>query len=105
MLTILKFIARGSEPLIYPYIRPFGPRFQPEEEIPYLKYRKALEECGKDLSEPLLGQHTAAAAQERTNSGPLPTLQTRTIAIEVLEITRPPRYPAENPALESLYRI
>ena len=69
-------IARGSEPLIYPYIRPFGPRFQPEEEIPYLKYRKALEECGKDLSEPLLGVH-----HQQQSKGPLPGLQSRRIEV------------------------
>lgn len=38
-------LARASEPLIYPYIPPFPARFQ-AEEIPYFKYRKALEESG-----------------------------------------------------------
>lgn len=37
-------LARGGEPTVYPYIAPFPPCFQPEE-VPYFKYRRALEEC------------------------------------------------------------
>jgi hypothetical protein len=36
--------ARGSEPTVYPYIAPFPVRFSPED-VPYFKYRRALEEC------------------------------------------------------------
>ena len=34
--------ARGGEPIIYPYIRPFGTRFDPSD-IPYIKYKKSVE--------------------------------------------------------------
>jgi hypothetical protein len=37
-------LARGAEPTIYPYIAPFPARFDPED-VPYFKYRRALEEC------------------------------------------------------------
>ena len=49
---------KGDEPL-HPYIKPFGTRFDPNE-LPYFKYKKALEEA-KELSENIAGAAAAAA--------------------------------------------
>jgi hypothetical protein len=43
-----------------PYIKPFGPRFDPNE-LPYFKYKKALVEA-QELSENITGAAAAAAA-------------------------------------------
>ena len=42
-----------------PYIKPFGPRFDPNE-LPYFKYKKALLEA-QELSENITGAAAAAA--------------------------------------------
>ena len=49
---------KGNEPL-HPYIKPFGPRFDPNE-LPYFKYKKALQEA-QELSENIAGAAAAAA--------------------------------------------
>ena len=49
---------KGDEPL-HPYIKPFGARFDPNE-LPYFKYKKALEEA-KELSANIAGAAAAAA--------------------------------------------
>ena len=33
--------ARDVEPVIFPYIKPFGPRFD-KNKLPYFKYRQAV---------------------------------------------------------------
>lgn len=49
---------KGNEPL-HPYIKPFGPRFDPNE-LPYFKYKKALQEA-QELSENIAGAAALAA--------------------------------------------
>ena len=44
---------------MHPYIKPFGARFDPNE-LPYFKYKKALEEA-KELSANIAGAAAAAA--------------------------------------------
>ena len=46
-----------------PYIKPFGPRFDPNE-LPYFKYKKALQEA-QELSENIAGAAAAAAYAAR----------------------------------------
>lgn len=53
---------KGSEPL-HPYIKPFGPRFDPNE-LPYFKYKKALQEA-QELSQNIAGAAAAAAYAAR----------------------------------------
>lgn len=52
-----------------PYIKPFGPRFDPNE-LPYFKYKKALLEA-QELSENISGAAAAAAyaAKKVSNNG------------------------------------
>ena len=50
-----------------PYIKPFGPRFDPNE-LPYFKYKKALLEA-QELSENISGAAAAYAAKKVSNYG------------------------------------
>ena len=38
--------ARGLEPRVFPYIKPFGQRFD-KNQLPYFKYRQALQNIDK----------------------------------------------------------
>ena len=39
-------LARGEDPPIIPYIKPFGPRFD-ASQLPYFKYRQAVATLGQ----------------------------------------------------------
>ena len=41
VFTVCFVLARGGDPTVYPYIRPFGVRFQPQD-IPYFKHRQII---------------------------------------------------------------
>ena len=51
--------ANKGQENIHPYIKPYGPRFDPNE-LPYFKYKKALQEA-QELSENIAGAAAAAA--------------------------------------------
>ena len=42
-----KLARLGGEATIFPYIKPFGPRFD-REELPYFKYRRALSSAASE---------------------------------------------------------
>ena len=51
-------LARGEDPPIIPYIKPFGPRFD-ASQLPYFKYRQAVATLGQvgivlDINSPIL---------------------------------------------------
>ena len=57
-----------------PYIKPFGPRFDPNE-LPYFKYKKALLEA-QELSENISGAAAAAAyAAKKVSDNGLDSLE------------------------------
>ena len=41
-------LARGEDPPIIPYIKPFGERFDPNQ-LPYFKYRLAISQIGNKV--------------------------------------------------------
>lgn len=59
----LELAKTGEPPSRGPYIKPFGPRFDPNE-LPYFKYKKALLEA-QELSENIAGAAAAAAFAAR----------------------------------------
>ena len=46
IIIIKERLARGEDPPIIPYIKPFGPRFD-ASQLPYFKYRQAVATLGQ----------------------------------------------------------